>query len=384
MKLLHVINCLSTGGAERALCNLLQGGLAKNFECHVISMRDKGTIGPLIMDLGVPVTTLGMRGGVPPISSFSKLRRVVRQFSPNIIQGWMYQGNLVATLARRFSINNPSLICGVRHSLYDLRHEKFIARQILRANRYFSTSPDSILYNSHVSLKQHEAFGFSSGSSQVISNGIDVDKFNFAQATRDRVRTELGIPADAKVIGHVGRLHPMKNHPLFLSAATDVACSDTNVHIILSGRGVSIESKILSEQIPSQTRGRVHLLGDRSDVPMLMCAVDVLVSSSSYGEGFPNVIGEAMATGVPSVATDVGDSAVIIGGEGVVTSSQDKNAIVAGIEKILKVSVEKRNVMRKKTRLRIVSNYTLDTAVQNYTTLYKNLYRNNDIEYSDD
>lgn len=375
---MHIINGLSTGGAELALYNLLCGGLAESFDSHVISMRDKGTVGPLVMDIGVPLTTLGMRGGVPSISSFSKLRRVVRQFSPDIIQGWMYQGNLVSTLARRFSINNPSLIWSVRHSLYDLKHEKIIARQILRANRYFSTSPDSILYNSHVSLKQHEAFGFSSVSSHVIPNGIDVDKFSFDQASRDRVRTELGIPSDAKVIGHVGRLHQMKNHPLFLSAATDVACRNTNVHIILSGRGVSVDSKILRERIPSQTRGRVHLLGDRSDVPMLMCAMDVLVSTS-YGEGFPNVIGEAMATGVPCVATDVGDSAVIIGEDGVVTPPQDKNAIVAGIEKILKVSVEKQNAIRKKTRLRIVSNYTLGKAVQNYTTLYKGLLRTHNV-----
>ncbi len=375
MKVVHIINGLATGGAERALYNLLHGGLAEHFNSHTISLIDEGTMGPQFRALGVPVATLGMRGGRPSLSGLIKLRRVVREFQPEIIQGWMYHGNLAATLACTLALGRPVLAWNIRHSLYDLGHEKPMTRQVIRANRFFSSAPDALLYNSRLSREQHEDFGFVSRNGQLIPNGIDVQRFCFSSGVRKRVRSELGIPAEAQVVGHVARLHPMKDHPVFLRAAAGLAKRYPETHFLLSGRDVSSENKMLEQLVPTQVRDKFHLLGERGDVHELMSAMDIFCLSSAWGEGFPNVLGEAMATGVPCVATDVGDSAIIIGGNGVVVPPQDEKALATGIERLLTMPLEDRRTLGANARARIEANYTLGTIVKQYAALYQKLVR---------
>jgi len=371
--ILHIITGLSTGGAERALYNLLHGGFVEHFNSHIISLNDEGTMGPQIRALGVPVTTLNMHGGRPSFSSLIKLRRVVREFQPDLIQGWMYHGNLAASLAQYFSVGRPVLAWNIRHSLYDLGHEKPMTRQVIRANRFFSSAPDSLLYNSFLSRTQHEGFGFSPLNGRVIPNGIDVQRFNYSGKARNRVRCELAISAETLVVGHVARQHPMKDHKAFLRAAVNLAFRYPETHFLLSGRDVSLENKTLEQLLPAQIRDRFHLLGERGDISELMSAMDIFCLSSAWGEGFPNVIGEAMATGVPCVATDVGDSGLVVGDAGVVVPPRDEAALVEGIERLLTMPLEERRALGASARARIEANYTLDAIVGKYTALYEKL-----------
>lgn len=370
MKVCHIITGLSTGGAERALYNLLQGGLNTKFDSHVISLIDKGTMGAQIEALGVPVTTLGMKAGRPTLSSLLKLRTVIKKLRPDSIQGWMYHGNLAATLACYFASGHPPLVWNIRHSVYDLSQEKPMTQLVIKANRLFSSSADVLLYNSHLSRQQHETFGFVSENGQVIPNGIDVVRFCFSERARKRVRYELGIPEGAQVVGHVARLHPMKDHPLFLQAACEVAQQSQRVHFILSGKDVSLDNASLKQHIPEELRGRFHLLGERDDVADLMSAMDIL-SSSSYGEAFSNVLGEAMAVGLPCVATDVGDSALIVGNTGKVVNARDKTALAAGIQSLLALPTVEYQLLSKQARKRIEDNFALAAIVIQYSALYK-------------
>lgn len=371
-RILHIITGLSTGGAERALYNLLNGGLAKYFNTHIISLSNEGTIGPQIKALGVPVTSLGIRGGLPNISALLKLRRIVKEFRPALIQGWMYHGNLAATMACALSQGCPALAWNIRHCLYDLGHEKLVTRQVIRANRFFSSAPAALLYNSCLSRKHHENFGFASSNGRVIPNGTDEQEFRFSDESCKRVRRELGIPTTSQVVGHVARLHPMKDHPRFLRAAAVIALRYPELHFLLSGRDVSQENKALVQLLPASVHDRFHLLGERRDVSELMAAMDVFCQSS-WSEGFPNVLGEAMATGVACVATDVGDSSIIIGDTGVVIPPRDEKALIGGIESILKMPPEVRCQMSVRARTRIEENYSLGSVVKRYAALYKKL-----------
>lgn len=373
MKVIHIITGLATGGAEKALYNLLHGGLIDSFDNYVISLSDIGTIGPQIRGLGVPVIVLGMRGGRPSLSGFIRLLRVIKEIHPEVIQGWMYHGNLAATLARRIASGRISLVWNIRQSLYDLRHEKPLTQSVIRLNSVFSKSPDVLLYNSRLSRKQHETFGFASCKGQVIPNGIDIRSFRFSGEARSCVRSELDIPEAARVVGHVARLHPMKDHVTFLRAAAAIALRRPEVHFLLSGRDVSLDTKALQQLIPWQLRKRFHLVGEHHNIPELLSAMDIFCLSSAWGEGFPNVIGEAMATGLPCVATDVGDSAMVVGDTGVIVPPQDEVALVTGIEKLLAMSQEERRTLGTSARSRIESNYTLGEIVKQYTAMYKKL-----------
>jgi len=329
-------------------------------------------MGQHIKALGIPVTTLGIRRGDSLFSGLTKFRQAIRGFRPDVIQGWMYHGNLATILACVLAPGCPATAWNVRHSLYDLDYERLMTRQVIRANRIFSSSPDVILYNSRLSRKQHETFGFTALNGQIIPNGIDMHRFCFSHDARIQIRSELGVPADAQIVGHVARLHPMKDHAIFVRAAVDIAFRYPAVHFLLSGRDVFLKNKTFEPLIPVHVRNRFHLLGDRSDVSDLMCAMDIFCQSS-WSEAFPNVLGEAMASGVPCVATDVGDSTMIVGDTGIIVPPRDKEALRAGIEKLLMMPLNERYALCVNARTRIEVNYTLGSIVDQYAALYETL-----------
>lgn len=375
VKCLHIISCLDTGGAENALLNLLSGGLAEKYNCHVISLRDEGTIGPQITKLGIPVSTLDLRNNQIPIHGLFALRKIVMEFQPDIIQGWMYLGNLAALLAKQSSTRKTIVLWNIRHSLHDIGYEKMMTRWNIRFSRLISKVPDIILYNSHVSCFQHEEFGFHSNNSMVIPNGIDTNKFNFSAFARQQIRLQLNIPKKGRVVGHVARFHPMKDHRLFISVAVDLANNYPDVHFVLSGRKVTIENSLFKQMIPESLLNRFHLLGERSDVDDLMSAFDIFCLSSAWGEGFPNVLGEALSSELTCIATDIGDCEVVLGGNGLVIPCKHEIALHDGLDKLLNLSLKERQVIGKSSREHILKNYMINKIVEKYSSLYDSLSR---------
>ena len=373
MRILHIITGLMTGGAERALYNMLAAGLSAAEDTEVLSLRDEGCYGPRIRDLGISVHALGMQHGLSAAPAVVRLRRLVIKFKPSIIQGWMYHGNLAANIAEAFSHSNPAVVWNVRHSLYDLTAEKLFTQQIIRGNRCWSTRADSIIYNSSISCQQHEAFGFDSSHSVVIPNGFDLAQLKPNIEIGAAVRQKLTIPRDSLVVGHVARFHPMKDHVSFLRAAVRVANEIPLARFLLIGRNVSLENPVFAGIIPSELLNRFIFLGERQDVYRLMMAMDVFSSSSSWGEAFPNVLGEAMACGVPCVTTDVGDSADIVADTGIVVPPTDSRALARGMLAMLLKPAEERRALGSTARDRVDARYGLKTVVDQYVRLYNKL-----------
>ena len=344
------------------------------FHNHVISLMDEGTYGEKIRELGVPITSIGMKSGVPTLLSCNKLLKTVKEAVPDIIQGWMYHGNFAAYFAQRYAASKSHLLWNIRHSLYDLSYEKGTTRFVIKTNRFFSAKPIRILYNSRISRRQHEDFGFSSKRGMVIPNGIDVEKFVPCPEKARLVRTQLAIPDNAFVIGHVARFHPMKDHHLFLRSAAKLAKKYNNIYFLLCGRNVVPENMKLLSAIPQSLCQRFIFLGERHDIPELFCAMDCF-SSSSYGEGFPNVVGEAMASGIPCVVTNVGDSAYIVGDAGIVVPPRDSLALAAGLEKIFLMTDDERKQLQKKARARIVERFSLSAIVKQYIDIYESIFQ---------
>lgn len=375
MKIIHVITGLSTGGAERALYKLLTSSHDKQHNLAVISLSDKGTYGPIIRALDIPVYSLGIKYGLPRPIAILRMKGIVKEFRPDIIQGWMYHGNLAATLAGWLAPGNPAVAWNVRHSLYSLAGEKPLTRQVIRANKHLSSRVDAIVYNSSISRRQHEEFGFSKSKGHVISNGFDVKVLKPSSASREATLSAISIPNNAQVIGHVARFHPIKDHANFLRAAVQVALQMPQARFMVVGREVNLGNPALAGIVPQDLVDRFCFLGERDDVSVLMQAMDVLCTSS-LSEAFPNVLGEAMATGVPCVATDVGDSAIIIGDTGIVVPPSDSQALAQGLLKILSKTEEERYTLGCAARLRVIENYTLSKIDQEYNSLYTMLMKN--------
>lgn len=374
MRILHLITGLNAGGAERALDNLLLGGLASYATNQIVSLGTKGEFGPKIESLGVPVNALDLRGYQIAPTAITQLMLLVRRMQPDIIQGWMYHGNLAAVLARLLSPGSPPLIWQIRHALNDIGTDKWSTRRVIQVGKMLSRRPSCILYNSQMSRDQHESYGYFAGRSEVISNGIDTKRWKIDEEARSRVRSVLGIPVGSRVVGFVGRYHPTKDVPLFLEAVAPIMRMHRDVHSIVVGMGTGPENSFLAPFISALPRDRVHCLGYRDDIPGLMPAMDTLCLTSR-SESMPNVLGEAMACGVPCVTTDVGDSRLIVGDTGLIVPVSDVQALSAAIMRLLSIPESSLRELGATARDRIKTQFSLATAVSRYQELYERLLR---------
>jgi len=366
MKIVHIITDLDTGGAEIMLYKLLSSLHYEELNSMVISLMGIGKITERIEALGVKVETLDLvQGERPSWQSIKKLRQFMRAFNPDIVQGWMYHGDIAATVA--VFLFDPmrrkvKLFWNVRQTLYDINSETPQTRWLIVLGRWLSFFPQSIIYNSNLSAEQHCNAGYLSKKTKIIPNGFDLQRFRPDKNRRQQLREELRVAESVLLVGHISRLHPMKDHATLLRAIDRVvdslssAGNKQEVLFLLIGHGVTSELS---------TNPAVHFLGERSDIPKIMSTLDIVVSSSAWGEGFPNVIGEAMASEVPCVVTDVGDSAYIVGKYGRVCPVGDDQCIASSLLQLIE-NKQERKTAGKQARKRIKENYSMDKIKKEY------------------
>ena len=360
MKIIHIITDLDTGGAEMMLYKLLASLHDKTIDFLVISLMGRGEIAGRIEALDVKIETLNLaQGERPGWQTIKKLKQFIKTFSPDIVQGWMYHGNMAATIA--VFLYQPirrkvKLFWNIRQTLYDLDDEKPQTSRLIKIGCWLSFLPQGIIYNSVLSADHHIAVGFSAKKTNIIPNGFDLQKFRPDQNSRQQLYKELKISEGTILIGHISRLHPMKDHATLLRTI-DHVIKNISIHdgkkkvlFLLVGYGVTSELS---------TNTAIRFLGERIDIPKIMSALDILVSSSAWGEGFPNVIGEAMASEVPCVVTDVGDSAHIVGKYGIVCPIGNEQCLSSSIMQLIE-GTEERKIMGKQARQRVKNNYSMD------------------------
>lgn len=374
IKVVHIITGLNTGGAEMMLYKLIRYSSKEDFKHEVISLTDVGSVGDKIKELGISVRALNMKGIYFPVSVL-RLALWLRKSNPDIIQTWMYHADLMGGLAAKLEFLRAPVIWGIRQTNLDSKLSKQRTRFVAWASALLSRwIPTKILCNSNSGRETHIKMGYDSKKMLVIPNGFDISKFKPDKEARISVRKELGVPEDAFLVGYVARFDPQKDHRTFVRAAELLNKSFPNIHFVLCGRGVTWENKELASWIDEAgLKDRFHLLGERHDTPRINAALDIATITSAYGEGFPNVVGEAMACGVPCVATDVGDSAYIVGSTGIAVEPASAEKVAEGWLKILKLSPKERFVLGERARDRIEAEFSIDNTVERYYNLYQQL-----------
>ena len=370
IRVAHIITGLLVGGAEMMLYKLLQETQPQALNSIVICLSQTGPVAEKIESIPVPVYELGMPRGLPTAAGFLNLARITRRFAPDIIQGWMYHGNLAAQAACLSARGRPPVVWNIRNTPTSETKQPVI----IRLGRYLSSSVSSIVYNSRLSAQMHEAIGYNAQRTRYIANGFDTAYFQPDSTAASTLKQELDLFDDAVLIGLMARYHPMKDHKNFFAAAARILKAFPQARFILAGHGIEAENQELMNLIRTQgLEDYTHLLGVRHDMPRLMASLEVLVSSSSSLEGFSNSIGEAMACGVPCVVTDTGDSAEIIGASGFVVPPRDAEALAEACLRLLNLPVEERKNMGQQARERIITNYSLLKIAQQYIDLYTQL-----------
>lgn len=372
-RILHIISDLSVAGAETKLCKVLAATNRERFAPAVISMRNRGALREQIQALGIPVYTLGLRGSLPGPIAVARLIRLVRQLQPELIHGWMYHGNLAAQFARSFTTTKPSVLWSVHQSLYSFDYEKWLTTLVIKLGARISQRPDKIIYVSNTSAAQHEAVGYHQAKRAVHYYGFDTEKFAPSAEARQSVRVELGLAPDAILIGLAGRYHPVKDHANFLRAAALLAKRHPDVRFVMCGRGVADDNaalRILIQEL--DLAACTHLLGERGDIQRIFAALDIAVSAS-FSEGFPNVVGEAMSSGVPCVVTAVSDLPEVVGATGRAVQPRNAAALAAALEELIAMGSAGRKDLGAAARRRIIDHFSLTKAVAQYEETYESL-----------
>ena len=365
-RVMHVITGLGRGGAEAMLYKLLARSTEINFQSTVVSLSDEGVYGEKIAALGVPVYGLGMLSGMSAPLALLRLRHLIREIDPVLLHAWMYHAGLAALV----SAQGRPVILGIRHALHDMQGEARGTRVVIHLLAHTSHRAARIVYNSHESRLHHEQIGYSGRTAKVIPNGFDCEAFRPCPEARERVRRELGVPPEGIVIGHIGRFHAVKDHDSLLSAFAHLLRQRRHLLLVMAGSRVEPGNDRLMGRIErSGIRDHVRLLGAREDVPDLINAFDMLVNCSR-SEAFSNVLGEAMACGVPCIATDVGDSRRILGEHGIVTPPRDVASLADAISRLAGMRAEDRTALGLRLRQRVVENFGIDRIAREHADLY--------------
>ncbi|AFZ14318.1 glycosyl transferase group 1 [Crinalium epipsammum PCC 9333] len=360
MKIVFLIRSLNQGGAERQLVTLAKALKKENFNVTILCFYSGGILAKDLENTEVKLISLEKQHRWDVLSFLWRLYREIKGLNPDILHGYLDSGNLLATFLKP-ALPTTRIFWGVRASNVDLTRYSWLSRVLYRLECFCSRLPDLIIVNSHAGQAYHLAHGFPADKMVVIPNGIDTEKFKPNPNARTKIRSEWGIPANTILIGLVGRLDPMKDYPTFLKAAALLCQVRQDVVFVCIGGGLENYAREM-HQLANQLEisEKVIWAGARADVPDVYNALDIAVSSSSYGEGFPNVIGEAMATGVPCVVTDVGDSAWIVGETGIVVPPKNPEALVKGW--LVCLEIDKIQI-REQARLRIVNNFSIQKLV---------------------
>ncbi len=295
-KIVFITPGVETGGAEKQLALLAKGLSQNGFAPLIIALSISEERQRLSDFDGLQVVEINCRKLSQLASAMWKIRRTVKDHKPDVIQGWMYAGNIMA------SIIGVGIEAQVYHSLRASNMDAKRYGRIIKLNAFLSGYADGVVVNSQVGAKHHISRGFSSAKMVIIPNGIDTEKFFPDKKSGASIRQELGVTGDAPLVLYAARVDPMKGHQVVISVAK--LCP--GIQFIFAGKGTELLD------VPKNVLG----LGIRHDMPKIYNACDWVLNISKFGEGFPNVIGEAMACGTPVCANDVGDSWRIIGDQG--------------------------------------------------------------------
>lgn len=359
-----LIRSLDIGGAERQLAALAQGLKARGREVRVLTFYPGGALRPGLTAAGVEVEDLGKSGRWDVLPFLLRLGRALRRHRPHVLYSWLPTANVIAAGIGRM-VGTPMIVWGVRASDIDPRAYDGLVRLELWLSRWASRWADRIICNSQCGLAHHKGLGYPPHKMVVIENGIDTARFAFDARGRAALRELWGVPDDQFLIGLVARLDPMKDHETFLKAAARLAARRADVRFVCIGDGppeYAQRLEGLAEDL--NLASRVAWAGGRGDMAAAYSALDILASSSSFGEGFSNAIAEAMACERLCVVTDVGDSARIVGETGWVVPARDPVALAAAWEQALSLSAGERAERGRHARARVVSRFSLAKMVE--------------------
>ena len=356
--MVHVItNFAGVGGAEMMLARLIQQ--TRDQYAHVIiALMKTSEVYAETLAQCQSYYALGWNG-LNMLGTIAKLRHLLKSIAPKTVQCWMYHANVLTSLSCIGLIPKPEIFWGIHHSLASSKEESLSTKVALVMSKVLAAQPQGVIYCAHSSLQQHQRFGLKNNNAQVIANGVFLDIF--------QPNPELHEPC---VIGFAGRYHTAKGYPYLF--ATLAKLKDQPIIFKIAGSGANLENpevKALFEQF-GLDKNKVHLLDQVSDMPAFYQSLDAFLMSS-ITEGFPNVLVEAMASGLPCISTDVGDARYIVDQLGAIVPPRDPEALANAILDYVHSSQADKLQLKQATRARVEQHFSIQSVSQQYLDMWR-------------
>lgn len=355
--IVHVINNFEgVGGAEMMLSRLIQN-TENQYEHVIISLMQTSEVYQSTLDRCQTHYALGWNG-INTLGTIKKLRDLLKKLQPQIVQCWMYHANALTSLSVLGLKQKPKVVWGIHHSLASPKEESVSTKIALGLSKFLSNQPHAIIYCAHSSKQQHSDFGFKNANQYVIVNGVFLDKF--------QPNIELHQPL---VIGFAGRYHIAKGYPYLFETMGLLKCE--NIMFKIAGGGASLDNpkvKALFDQYQLDSN-KVQLLDQISDMPSFYRSIDAFLMTS-ITEGFPNVLVEAMASGLPCISTDVGDAKYIVQDLGAIVPPRHAQALADAILAYMAKTDADKIALKQATRQRIEQNFSIEKVSEQYKAVW--------------
>jgi len=368
--ILHVITGLAVGGAETALYRLILEFRGSDYSHTVIVLTPGGGMYARFVEAGIRLIVLDVKRS--PIRHFVQLYRLVRTLRPDIVQTWLYHADFLGGLAARIA-GNRNVIWGVRTTDVDggCARATSVVRQLCASlSRWV---PHTIVCVAEAARRSHSLVGYDAARMVVVGNGFDLSVLTSNRSQRKRLRRQCGFDADDIVLGTLGRFNLDKDHANFVAAAGRLAERHERLRFLMVGKNLDADNADLMRWIDATGHAKHFvLLGERADVAACLAAMDIFCLSSRT-EAFPNAVGEAMAMGLPCVATDVGDVAVLMADTGVLVPKADPEALAQGVTGLMALEPDDREQMGQRARERIRAMFNMTSVRERFERIYDNV-----------
>ncbi len=368
MRVVHIITGLGDGGAEHTLFKICK---YDNINRHiVISLKGPGKYFLLLNKLGIKVYCINVK--FFSIHKFFYLIKLLKSLKPDVVQTWLVHADFIGGIAARLA-GIKNIIWNIRYSNFEIGKAKLTTILIIKILAKLSfLIPQLIIINSRRAKKIFIIEGYDKKKLEFIPNGFDLSILKPNKFQKKIFKKKIKIKKLVPLIGNVARYDKKKDHLNLLRALSLIKSKKIDFFCVLVGFNIDKNNiSLISEVKRLKLSNNVKLLGQKDNIFQVMNGLDIFVQSSSFGEGFPNVIAESMACGTPCVVTDVGDSAFIVGKTGWIVPPNNSNKLAKEIEKSLnELTAKNWNKKQKIARLRIKKNFDINKMVKSYNSVW--------------
>lgn len=372
MKVLFFVRALTVGGSERQVAVLARGLAERGHDVAIAVLYAGGALETLLHGSTVRILSIEKSGRWHTVAPLTRLVRLFAAEAPDVVYAFLpMQTTLACLLLPPFL--GTRLVIGIRAGMMDTSKYDRLQAFIYRTEAWLSRRADLVIANAATVVTDAVARGLPEDRITIVPNGIDTDNMVPDKIAGRAMRHATGIDDQAFVIGLTARLDPMKDHPTFLAAAAEFARDNPDARFVCVGDGpADYRDKLIALGQSLGLSERIVWAGELSDMRSVYNSFDVATLSSNFGEGFPNVVAEAMSCGVPVAATDVGDVRTIIGAHGEVVPRQRPDQLSKAWGKLRKRLTQEERLPIQ-TRDSIVATFGVDAMIQRTETLLTRL-----------